>query len=150
LATATPASLGVAMGEIALDAERAQQRAAAGQPVILVRRDTSTGDIAGIAVAQGILTALGGRTSHAAVIARQMNKVCLVSCPSLILDLANRRCAIGGKWFNEGERIGLDAGAGRVLGSEVEIVEERPSAYLAEIAKWRAAIADRRESLNAD
>ncbi len=138
LATATPASLGVAVGEIALDAATAQRRAATGQPVILVRRDTSTSDIAGIAVAQGILTALGGRASHAAVIARQMNKVCLVSCTSLVVDLANRRCAIGGKWFNEGERIGLDAGAGRVLAGNVEIIQERPSAYLAEVAKWSA------------
>jgi pyruvate,orthophosphate dikinase len=145
LATAIPASLGVAVGEIALDAERAQQRAAAGQPVILIRRDTSTSDIAGIAVAQGILTALGGRTSHAAVIARQMNKVCLVGCPSLVVDLANRRCAIGGKWFNEGECIGLDGGAGRVLAGEVEIIEERPSVHLAEVAKWSAEISGRRE-----
>lgn len=145
LATATPASLGVAVGEIALDAVTAQQRAAAGQPVILVRRDTSTSDIAGIAVAQGILTALGGRTSHAAVIARQMNKVCLVGCPSLVVDLANRRCAIGGKWFNEGESIGLDAGAGRVLAGKVKIVQEQPSAYLTEVAKWSAATSDRHE-----
>jgi pyruvate, orthophosphate dikinase len=145
LATAKPASLGVAVGEIALNTERAQQRSAAGQPVIIVRRDTSTSDIAGIAVAHGVLTAFGGRTSHAAVIARQMNKVCLVGCPSLVVDLANRRCAIGGRWFNEGERIGLDAGAGRVLAGEVEIVEERPSTHLTEITKWSAAISDRGE-----
>jgi pyruvate,orthophosphate dikinase len=145
LATATPASQGVAVGEIALDAVTAQQRAAAGRPVILVRRETSTSDIAGIAVAQGILTALGGRTSHAAVIARQMNKVCLVGCPSLVVDLANRRCAVGEKWFNEGESIGLDADAGRVLAGKVEIIQERPSAYLAEVAKWSAATSDRHE-----
>jgi pyruvate,orthophosphate dikinase len=145
MATATPASLGVAVGEIALDAERAQQRAVAGQPVILIRRDTSTSDIAGIAAAQGILTALGGRTSHAAVIARQMNKVCLVNCPSLVVDLANRRCAIGGTWFNEGERIGLDAGGGRVLAGQVEITQERPSADLAEITKWSAPTLDHNE-----
>jgi hypothetical protein len=58
------------------------------------------------------------------------------------VDLANRRCAIGGKWFNEGESIGLDAGVGRVLAGNVEIVQEQPCAYLAEIAKWRAAISD--------
>ncbi|MBO0860904.1 MAG: pyruvate, phosphate dikinase [Chloracidobacterium sp.] len=145
LATATPASQGVAVGEIALNALTAQQRAAAGRPVILVRRETSTSDIAGIAVAQGILTALGGRTSHAAVIARQMNKVCLVGCPSLIVDLTNRRCAIGEKWFNEGESIGLDSDTGRVLDGKVEIIHERPSAYLAEVAKWSAATPDRYE-----
>ena len=139
LCHATTAGFGVASGSIALDPESAQSMARQGRGVILVRESTATADIAGIAAAQGLLTAAGGRTSHAAVVARQMNKVCLVGCDALSVDLARRRCSIGGKLFDEGEVISLDGETGQVIAGEVKVIVEKPAAWLAEVAGWCAA-----------
>ena len=138
LARAISAGVGVAVGEIALDSEAARRRAAAGKLVILVREDTSTEDVTGIASAAGILTARGGRTAHAAVVARQMGKVCLVGCRELAIDLAKRSCSIGGKVLREGQVISLDGGGGGVYSGAVEIVRAKPERDLAAIASWRA------------
>jgi pyruvate,orthophosphate dikinase len=138
LARAIPAGVGVAVGEIALDSETARRRASAGKAVILVREDTSTDDVAGIAGAAGILTARGGRTAHAAVVARQMGKVCLVGCRDLSIDRAKRSCSIGGKLLREGQVISLDGGAGSVYAGAVDIVREKPERELAAVASWRA------------
>ncbi len=138
LARAIPAGVGVAVGEIALDSETARRRAAAGKTVILVREDTSTDDVAGIASAAGILTLRGGRTAHAAVVARQMGKVCLVGCRELAIDLAKRSCSIGGKLLREGQVISLDGGAGGVYSGAVDIVRAKPERELALVASWQA------------
>ena len=138
LARAIPAGVGVAVGEIALDSETARRRAAAKKAVILVREDISTDDVAGIAGAEGILTARGGRTAHAAVVARQMGKVCLVGCRELSIDLAKRSCTIGGKPLREGQVIALDGGAGGVYAGAVDIVRAKPERELAAVASWRA------------
>jgi pyruvate, orthophosphate dikinase len=138
LARAVPAGVGVAVGEIALDSDTARRRAAGGKAVILVREDTSTDDVAGIAGAAGILTARGGRTAHAAVVARQMGKVCLVGCRELAIDLAKRSCSIGGKSLREGQVISLDGNAGGVYSGAVDIVREKPERELAAVASWRA------------
>ena len=137
LARAISAGAGVAVGEIALDSEAARRRAAAGKSVILVREDTSTEDVTGIASAAGILTARGGRTAHAAVVARQMGKVCLVGCRELAVDLAKRSCSIGGKVLREGQAISLDGGAGGIYSGAVEIVRAKPERDLAAVASWR-------------
>ena len=137
LCRADSASIGVASGAIALDTAAATKAAAAGKDVILVREETSTDDIAGVAAARGILTALGGRTCHAAVVARQLNKVCLVGCRDLVIDLATRRCAISGEWLEEGDVICLDGHSGQVFAGAPQLVVEKPTAYLAEVAKWR-------------
>jgi pyruvate,orthophosphate dikinase len=138
LARAIPAGVGVAVGEIALDSETVRRRAAAGKAVILVREDTSTDDVVGIAGAAGILTARGGRTAHAAVVARQMGKVCLVGCRELAIDLAKRNCSIGGKPLREGQVISLDGSAGEIYSGAVDIVRARPERELAAVASWRA------------
>lgn len=138
LARAISAGVGVAVGEIALDSETARKRAAAGKSVILVREDTSTDDVVGIAGAAGILTARGGRTAHAAVVARQMGKVCLVGCRELAIDLAKRSCSIGGKPLREGQLISLDGGAGGVYAGAVDIVRAKPERELAVVASWSA------------
>jgi pyruvate,orthophosphate dikinase len=138
LASAISAGVGVAVGEIALDSEAARRRAAAGKSVILVREDTSTEDVGGIASAAGILTARGGRTAHAAVVAREMGKVCLVGCRELSIDLAKRSCSIGGKLLREGQAISLDGGAGGIYSGAVEIVRTKPERELAVVASWRA------------
>ena len=138
LATAVPASIGLAVGAIALDTKACERLAAKGRPAILVRNDTSTEDIAGIAAAAGVLTARGGRTSHAAVVARQMGKVCLVGCSALRIDEKSRTITFGGSTIREGETICLDAENGRVLDGEPEVVVERPEGLLSEVARWRA------------
>jgi pyruvate,orthophosphate dikinase len=140
LAHAICAGVGVAVGEIALDSETARKRAAAGKAVILVREDISTEDVGGIAGAAGILTARGGRTAHAAVVARQMGKVCLVGCRELAIDSGKRSCSIGGKVLREGQVISLDGGGGGVYLGAVEIVRARPERYLAAVASWRAKL----------
>ena len=89
---ALAAGVGVATGAIALDVDAVKRLAAGGEPALLVRRDTATTDIEGMALAGGILTASGGRTSHAAVVARQLGKVCLVGCEGLEIDLEKRQC----------------------------------------------------------
>ena len=90
LAVAEVAGMGVASGAVALDPDAVKRLTAAGTPAILVRRETVTTDIEGMALAAAILTASGGRTSHAAVVARQLGKVCLVACPKLEIDLDHR------------------------------------------------------------
>jgi pyruvate,orthophosphate dikinase len=141
LATAQVASIGVASGAIALDANAAQRMSAAGQPVILVRQETSTADIDGLAVADGVVTATGGRTSHAAVVARQLAKVCLVSCPVLAVDMARRLARIGDRVLQEGEFLSIDGNDGVIYPGRLTILTERPERELATIASWRAAIA---------
>jgi pyruvate,orthophosphate dikinase len=138
LCRATAAGFGVASGCIALDSDSARSIAQQGKSVILVRENPSTADIAGIAAAAGLLTTGGGRTSHAAVVARQMNKVCLVGCDALSVDLDRRRCSIGGRIFNEGDVISLDGDSAHVLAGEAKVVVEKPLAWLAEVARWQS------------
>jgi len=141
LAVAQVASMGVASGAIALDPDAVKRLAAAGTPAILVRRETVTTDIDGMALADGILTASGGRTSHAAVVARQLGKVCLVSCPGLEIDFDRRECRIGGKKFDEGEFLSLDRNTGAIHAGRLTLQTERPERALAAIALWRQAAA---------
>jgi pyruvate,orthophosphate dikinase len=139
LARAMPASAGVATGAIALDAARAAAFAALGRPAILVREDMSTDDVAGIAAAEGILTAAGARTSHGAVVARELGKVCLVACRDLSVDLPARRCRIGGRTLLEGDVISLDGDAGRVHAGALAVTRERPDDLIARVEAWKAA-----------
>jgi pyruvate, orthophosphate dikinase len=139
LATAVAASIGVAAGGVAFDRRRAVELAARGQPVILVRPQIETADIEGIAAAEGVLTAAGGRTSHAAVVARQLGKVCLVGCAELAIDADGHGCRIAGHHLVEGELITLDGDGGRVYRGSLSLVREHPERELAEIRSWRAA-----------
>jgi len=139
LARAQPASIGTVAGAIALDPKACERLAAKGRAAILVRAEASTDDIAGIALAAGLLTARGGRTSHAAVVARQLGKVCLVGCAVLRIDLATRSIRLGSRTLHEGETICLDAEEGRVFSGDPQTVVERPLAWIAEAARWRPA-----------
>ena len=122
LARATSACPGVVSGEIALDGERAAARAAAGVPVVLVRQDAETADIDALGHALGLLTQRGARTSHAAVVARQLGKVCLVGCGDLHIDLGGRRIQLGTKTLPEGDVISLDGNSGQVFAGAVAAV----------------------------
>lgn len=139
LARATPAGAGVASGPIALDAQAVSRHASHGHPAILVREDISTADFAAIAEAAGVLSARGSRTAHAAVIARQLGKPCIVDCDALAIDPAQRSVRIAARLLREGEVLSLDANDGRVFAGEVRTVLEHPEEWLAEVARWRAA-----------
>lgn len=136
VAHAVPASVGVAIGPIALDGEAAARIAAAGGAPVLVRTETLTEDIASLAVSAGLLTRFGGRTSHAAVVARELGKPCLVGCATLEIDLVTRTASIGGHLMSEGDVICLDAESGCVYAGTPELIEERPEKELAEVAAW--------------
>ena len=150
LAVAEVASMGVASGAVALDSAAVKRLSLAGTAAILVRRETVTTDIEGMAQAAGILTASGGRTSHAAVVARQLGKVCLVACPGLEINLDRRQCTIGNKVLNEGDSLSLDGNTGAVhLGCLTPLIE-RPERALAAIATWADRVdASARTSLQA-
>jgi len=139
LARATVAGIGVVSGRIAFDAEMARQFVNKGDTAILVRRETTTSDITGMANAAGILTSLGGRTSHAAVVARQLGKVCLVGCAALNIDAEKRICHIALATFAEGDWLTLDGNSGSVYSGRIEVTLERPETQLAIIAQWRAS-----------
>jgi len=139
LAHARVASMGVASGAIALDSEAAKGMAKAGMPVILVRREMEASDIEGILSATGVLTAAGGRTSHAAVVARQLGKVCMVACPDLEIDLERHSCRIGGTTMHETDFLSLDGNTGAIYAGQLQVVTERPESELAKIASWHAA-----------
>jgi pyruvate,orthophosphate dikinase len=139
LAQAQVASIGVASGAVALDSAAVQRFSAAGDAAILVRWETVTADIDGMALATGILTGSGGRTSHAAVVARHMGKVCLVGCPELAIDLDQRECSIGSHVFREGDSLSLDGNTGAVYPGSLTLVTERPASTLAAVETWRQA-----------
>src|SRR5207245_4714072 len=109
------ASPGAASGKIVLDADSAEERGRAGEPVILVRWETTLDDIHGLIQAQGILTAHGGMTSHAAVVARGMGKPCVAGVEGLDIDLAKKGVRIGGHELSEDDVITVDGGTGRVI-----------------------------------
>lgn len=137
LAMAEVAGMGVTSGVIALDSEAVKRFSSDGTPSILVRHDTVTSDIEGMALAAGILTASGGRTSHAAVVARQLGKVCLVACPGLEIDLDHRHCQIGGTHLNEGDFLSLNGNTGAIHSGQLTPLNERPEKALATVAAWR-------------
>jgi pyruvate,orthophosphate dikinase len=138
IARGVPASTGVASGRAAFDSESAALLAKSGDPVILIRTDTSTDDIAGFAAAAGVLTAIGGRTAHAAVVARQLGKVCVVGCSALTVNSAERSAIISGQNIAEGAWISLDGDTGAVFIGKREIVIDRPLAAIQEVDRWMA------------
>ncbi len=118
-----PASPGGASGAIVLDAETAQARAERGEAVILVRVETSPEDIHGMHAARGILTARGGMTSHAAVVARGMGRPCVSGASALSIDMASRTLTIGGRALKEGDIITLDGAKGEIMAGAVATIE---------------------------
>jgi pyruvate,orthophosphate dikinase len=133
----TGASAGIAVGRAAFDSGSAERLAASGDPVILVRPDTSTADVAGFAVSAGIVTAIGGRTAHAALVARQMGKPCIVGCAALAVDAASHSAQLAGVAIKEGDWLSIDGEAGTIYLGQCHVVVDRPEAELAEIERWR-------------
>jgi len=144
VATGLPAGPGAAVGQVVFDAEAAVQWHKKGAQVILVRNETTPEDISGMNAAQGILTAMGGMTSHAALVARGMGKTCIVGCNTLKIDLSARTATIGREAIKEGDYITLAVGKrGEVILGELPLVEPRFSGDFAELL----AIADRYRKL---
>ena len=122
IATGVGSSPGQATGIAVLDSDRAAERAASGEPVILVRPTTSPLDIRGMLAANGILTAKGGALSHAAVVSRALDRPCVVGCSTLEIDASGTgRFTIGGKQFMEGDYIAIDGAIGQVYDRKINL-----------------------------
>jgi pyruvate,orthophosphate dikinase len=130
------ASPGAACGAIVLDADTAEERGKAGESVILVRWETTPDDIHGLIQAAGILTAHGGMTSHAAVVARGMGKPCVAGCEGLSIDMAARTITVGDRTLSEGEVLTIDGGTGAVIVGEVPLVAPEVNDDLQTILGW--------------
>jgi pyruvate,orthophosphate dikinase len=102
-----------------------------------VRPETSTADVAGFALAEGIVTAIGGRTAHAALVARQMGKPCVVGCTGLSVDAMRRNAELAGAVINEGDWLSIDGGSGAIYLGRGNIAIDRPEAELAQIKRWQ-------------
>jgi len=139
LARGLPASPGAASGQICLTADKAEQLAASGVKVILVRIETSPEDIHGMHAAAGILTARGGMTSHAAVVARGMGRACVSGAGDVRIDMKTGQIQMGGKNLTEGDIITIDGSAGEVYEGEVATIEPQLSGDFETIMSWADA-----------
>ncbi|MEQ9199190.1 MAG: putative PEP-binding protein, partial [Rhodospirillales bacterium] len=131
-----PASPGAASGKIAFTADEAEERAQKGEKVILVRLETSPEDISGMHAAQGILTARGGMTSHAAVVARGMGRPCVAGAGQLNIDEQTRTARIGELVLGEGEIITLDGASGEVMRGEVPTIQPELTGDFGILMEW--------------
>ena len=145
-----PASPGAAVGKVVFSAEDAEVEAARGEKVILVRIETSPEDIHGMNVAQGILTARGGMTSHAAVVARGMGKCCVSGCQDLVIDYKKQVARLGAAAFKKGDYISLNGTTGEVMLGEVATVEPSLSGAFGTLMKWADKIRKLGVRTNAD
>ncbi|MFC1539452.1 pyruvate, phosphate dikinase [Candidatus Latescibacterota bacterium] len=131
-----PASPGAATGKVVFHADDAVEQAENGEKVILVRIETSPEDIGGMNAAQGILTARGGRTSHAAVVARGMGKCCVAGCSDIVINYAKAQFTAGGEVINAGDYISLDGTSGEVLKGKVKTVDPEISGDFGTFMAW--------------
>ncbi|AXB76747.1 pyruvate, phosphate dikinase [Novosphingobium sp. P6W] len=131
-----PASPGAASGAIVLDADTAEKRAERGDAVVLVRVETSPEDIHGMHAAKGILTARGGMTSHAAVVARGMGRPCVSGASGLSIDMKTRTLRIGSRELKEGDIITLDGSTGEIMAGEVATIEPELAGDFGTLMVW--------------
>ena len=146
------ASPGAAVGKAVFNADRAFEMAQQGEKVILVRIETSPDDFHGMAAAQGVLTARGGATSHAAVVARQIGKPCVAGCASLVIDYGTKSARVNGLGFSEGEWISLDGTTGEVFVGALPTTEARfeDQAELQKVLEWADKVRRLQVWTNAD
>ncbi len=145
-----PASPGAACGRIVFSPQDAEEWVARGEKVILVRRETTPEDLGGMHVAEGILTAMGGMTSHAAVVCRGMGKCCVAGCASISVDKHLKVCAIGDLLLREGDVITLDGSTGEVMLGEMPMIKSEISGDFFEVMRWTDDIRAMRVRANAD
>ncbi|MCL2576208.1 MAG: pyruvate, phosphate dikinase [Defluviitaleaceae bacterium] len=136
LGKALPASPGAASGRVYFTSQDAMDAHARGEDVILVRNETSPEDIGGMQVAKGILTAKGGATCHAAIVARDMGTPCICGCEDIKLDYNAKEFTLSGKLFREGDYISMDGSTGKVFGEKLPTVESKITNDFAIFMKW--------------
>jgi pyruvate,orthophosphate dikinase len=150
LGTGIDAVPGAAVGRVVFSAHDAEEWAKKGEKVILVRRETSPEDVGGMAVAQGILTATGGKTSHAAVVARGWGKCCIVGAEKFNIDYKSKTMNVGGKTIKEGDWITLDGGEGTVYSDKMDLVTPALPAAYQTLMKWADGVRRLGVRTNAD
>jgi len=150
LATGINAVPGAAVGKAVFSAEEAELMAAKGEKVILVRRETSPEDVGGMFVAQGIVTATGGKTSHAAVVARGWGKCCIVGCEQLDIDYATKTASANGRKIREGDWMTLDGNEGAVYEGEVKLSTPKLPDAFSILMKWADGVRRLGVRTNAD
>jgi len=150
VATGLNASPGAASGAIVLDADLAEERGRDGEDVVLVRWETTPDDIHGLIHARGVLTAHGGMTSHAAVVARGMGKPCVAGCEALSIDMDARAIRIGDVELREGDLLTIDGGTGRVIVGSVPLVPPAIDENFGTILGWADDLRRLRVRANAD
>ncbi|PHP46025.1 pyruvate, phosphate dikinase [Methanosarcinales archaeon ex4572_44] len=136
IAKGLPASPGAAVGKIVFTPDRAEELAANGEKVLLVRTETSPDDIGGMNAAEGILTARGGMTSHAAVVARGMGKSCVAGCGEITIDEADKKMTVGDLVFKEGDYLTINGSEGEVIKGAVELIDARIGGEVGELLVW--------------
>jgi pyruvate,orthophosphate dikinase len=141
---------GAAVGKAVFTAEEAEAWAARGEKVILVRRETSPEDVGGMYVAQGILTATGGKTSHAAVVARGWGKCCIVGAEKIDIDARAKKMTVGGRSVVEGDWITLDGGDGSVYSGQIDLIRPEPPKAYETLLKWADKVRTLGVRTNAD
>ncbi len=150
VAKGLPASPGAASGIAVFDADRAEKMGRAGQKIILVREETKPEDIHGFFASQGILTSRGGKTSHAAVVARGMGKPCVAGAEGIHVDVRMRQAIVGDSVFREGDTITIDGSSGNVYLGEVPMTEADFTPELVTLLQWADDVARLQVRANAD
>ncbi|MBI5701474.1 pyruvate, phosphate dikinase [Candidatus Saganbacteria bacterium] len=150
IAKGLPASPGAATGQVVFHADDAETWAADGKKIILVRIETSPEDIGGMDVAQGILTARGGMTSHAAVVARGMGKCCVAGCGALHIDYKAKQFSVNGTTIKEGDWISLNGSTGEVMKGQVPTINPELSGEFGKIMGWADKVRTMNVRTNAD
>ena len=150
VAKGLPASPGAASGIAVFDADRAEKLGRGGDKVILVREETKPEDIHGFFAAQGILTSRGGKTSHAAVVARGMGKPCVAGAEGIHVDVKMRQAIVGDSVFREGDVITIDGSSGKVYLGEVPAIEAEFTQELVTLLGWADGVARLQVRANAD
>jgi pyruvate,orthophosphate dikinase len=150
LATGLPASPGAAQGQVVFNPDEAEELAQGGAKVILVRQETSPDDFHGMVAAQAIVTARGGMTSHAAVVARGMGKSCVCGASMLNIDYGQQQCNVNGRVVTKGEWITVDGSTGRVFLGQVPTVQPVLGADFRELMTWADEFRRMRVRANAD
>ncbi|MBW2614986.1 MAG: pyruvate, phosphate dikinase [Deltaproteobacteria bacterium] len=150
LAQGLPASPGAASGKIVFDADRAESKAKLGEKVILLREETKPEDIHGFFAAQGILTSRGGKTSHAAVVARSMGKPCVSGCEAIHIDPSAKEAVISGVTLREGDVITIDGTTGNIYQDKVPTIEPEFVEDLLVLLEWADEISELKVMANAD
>ena len=150
VATGIDAVPGAAAGKLCFTASETEARAAKGEKVILIRRETSPEDVGGMHAAQGILTATGGKTSHAAVVARGWGKCCVVGCEALDIDEKARTVKVGDKVLKEGDEVTLNGTTGEVFLTALPLKKPEQTAEFRTLLSWCDEIRTLKVRTNAD